>query len=468
MRYDRFFRRICRGLLFGAVAAFPGQAQAAVTALAGATVLDGSGAAPIADAVVIIEDGRIAGIGPAGRVNIPPGAQVHMLDGKWILPGLIDAHVHFFQSGGLYTRPDIIDLRHIRPYAREIATIRRQLPDTLARYTASGVTSVVDLAGPDWVYGLRGLSGELPAAPRVALSGPGLAPYLPPGLDGRDAPAIVVRTPEQARAGVRRLATRTPDVIKIWFEPAPGMELDEEFLWVQAAIDTAHAHGLRVAVHATRRELARRMLAAGADILVHGIDDRPVDGELLAQMRAGDVLYIPTLGVSRRYAEVLGRQLRLSAFERVRGDPAVIASLDDMDRLFPGQGRRSGLPDDRTARANLLRVHGAGIRVAAGSDAGNIGSLHGPALHRELELMVQAGLAPLQVLTAATRGGAAVMGRGDELGRLAAGYRADLLVLEDSPLVDIRNTRRIVLVMVGGRVVHCVASRLPEGCPDGS
>jgi imidazolonepropionase-like amidohydrolase len=134
--------------------------------------------------------------------------------------------------------------------------------------------------------------------------------------------------------------------------------------------------------------------------------------------------------------------------------------------LFPQRGKRTAIPDNATARENLLRVHQAGITIAAGSDAGNIGTLHGPALHHELELMAEAGLAPVDVLIAATRGGARVMGRGNELGRLAPGYRADLLVLEASPLRDIRNTRRIALVMKDGRFVHCVPARLSRSCPE--
>lgn len=276
---------------------------------------------------------------------------------------------------------------------------------------------------------------------------------------------MVVRTPAQAREAVQRLVARRPDVIKLWFAPRSGMDLEQEFQWVRAAVEEAHAQGLRVAAHATQREIARRMVAAGADILVHSVDDRPIDPGLLAQMRANHVLYIPTLGVAPRYAEVLGQRLRLSPYERALGDPAAIASLDDLAWLFPSRVRGSRPPDTRKARENLLRVHEAGITIAAGSDAGNIGTLHGPALHRELELMVGAGLAPAEVLAAATRGGAQIMGRSSELGRLAPGFRADLLVLKDSPLTDIRNTRRIDLVMINGQIVYCNKNRLPAGCP---
>ena len=462
---SRFLYRFVCGLWVGALA-MAEPVSAGMTALVGATVFEGDGAEPVPDATVVIRDDRIVAISPGNRVLLPAGAEVIKVHGKWIIPGLIDAHVHFFQSGGLYTRPDVIDLRAIRPYTREIATIRQQLPATLGRYLASGVTSVVDLAGPEWVFELRQLTSGPIASPRVALSGPGLAPDLPRGLDGKDAPAMVVRTPVQAREAVQLLAARQPDVIKIWFVPKPGMDLGQEFKWVRAAVEEAHAQGLRVAAHATQREIARRMVAAGADILVHSVDDRPIDPDLLTQMRENRVLYIPTLGVALRYAEVLGQQLRLAPYERSLGDPAVIATLDDLAWLYPAHGRRYRLPDNRTARENLMRVHEAGITIAAGSDAGNIGTLHGPALHRELELMVEAGLAPAEVLVAATHGGAEVMGRSSELGRLAPGFRADLLVLEDSPLTDIRNTRRIDLVMVNGEVVYCDESRLPAVCPN--
>jgi hypothetical protein len=207
------------------------------------------------------------------------------------------------------------------------------------------------------------------------------------------------------------------------------------------------------------------MVKAGADILVHSIDDRLIGQELLEAMRTNGVLYIPTLAVSRRYAAVLGQRLKLSPYERVMADPDVIASLEDMAWLYPGRRRTPPAMDHRTANRNLLRVQQAGITIAAGSDAGNIGSLHGPGLHHELELMVDAGLDPAQVLLAATRGGAQVMGRSSELGRLEPGMLADLLVLDADPLVNIRNARRIALVVAGGRLVQCNTDALPAVCP---
>ena len=115
---------------------------------------------------------HIKAVGPRGEVIIPEGAQVVDVSGKWIIPGLVDAHIHLFQSGGLYTRPDIIDLRSIRPYAEEVNWVRTRLPLTLARYLASGVTAVLDVGEPFWTFEVRERSKRMPRAPQLAVTGP--------------------------------------------------------------------------------------------------------------------------------------------------------------------------------------------------------------------------------------------------------------------------------------------------------
>ena len=423
--------------------------RAAPLALTGASIFDGTGAPPM-DGIILLHGERIAAIGPRAEITLPDDARVIDLSGYWIIPGLIDAHVHFFQSGSLYTRPDIIDLRRFRPYASEIAWIRRHLPANLARYLASGITSVVDMAGPWWVMDVRDAAEQTASAPRVALAGTGLAPGLPPGLDSEHAPGVIVRTPQQARAEVRRLAVRHPDFIKIWFAPTPAMDLEQEFAWISAAVEESHANGLRVAAHATQLEVARRMVQTGVDILVHSVDDKPVDDAFIALLKKYDVIYVTTLGVSEGYRETLTQEIHLSDFERRFGDPAVIASLDDLSERFPHYRPPRVQPGIRIALQNLARVHAAGIRVAAGSDAGNIGTLHGPALHHELELMQQAGLAPRDILVTATRNGAIVMGRERDIGTLQPGKLADMVILSADPLKDIRHTRHIAASVKGG------------------
>ncbi len=424
-------------------------------AFVGATLIDGTGGASRLDATVLIEDEHIRAVGNKSELAIPKDARVIDVGGKWIVPGLIDAHVHFFQSGGLYTRPDVIDLRAIRPYEREIAGIRERLPATLAHYLASGVTSVVDMGGPNWTFEVRELARRRLQAPRVAMAGPLISTTLPSALKSGDPPIAQVKSPEEARAAVRRQSRRRPDLIKIWFIPAWGWPLSMQVDWVAAAIEESHAQGLRVAVHATELEVARAAVEAGADILVHSVRDRRVDDPFIQLLKKRAVLYVTTLALNEGYREVLQEKVELTEFERRGGDPEVLATLDDLEALPPWKRWSQWLthwPGPEISFWNLKRLHANGIHIAAGSDAGNIGTLHGAGLHRELELMAEAGLPPAEILTAATLGGARVMGRAADLGTLEPGKLADLLVLEADPLADIRNLRRIHSVVKGGRV----------------
>jgi imidazolonepropionase-like amidohydrolase len=433
-------------------------ASGELVAFVGATVIDGTGAPPLARGTVVVEGGRVRAVGPAPTVPVPEGAAVVELAGKWLVPGYIDAHVHFFQSGGLYTRPDVIDLRPVVPYERETAALRARLDETLARTFAAGITGVVDMGGPSWVLALRERAKSLAHAPRIAAAGPLIATWSPPELAAADPAIVLVGTPEEARAEVRRQQALSPDLIKIWFIRSPrGQHIATASRWIAAAIDEAHRLGLRVAVHASELETARRALALGADLLVHSVDDAPLDDDLLMLMRARGrgVLYIPTLGVYDGYWRVLGQDLGLGDLDRRYGDPRILDSLDDLSALT-----RELLPDwltfgpappiEPNMLANLRRVHAAGITIAAGSDAGNIGTLPGAGFHRELALMAEAGLAPGDILRAATLGGAQVMGRAHELGSIEPGKRADFVILDADPLADIANAARIYRVVKDG------------------
>ncbi len=423
-----------------------GAVLAEATAFVGAMVIDGSGAPP-RRASVLVEDGRIVSLG--GDIG---AATVVDLSGKWLIPGLIDAHVHFFQSGGLYTRPDVIDLRHVVPYEDEIAALRGRLDETLARTFAAGITALLDLGGPPWVLALREHARSLAAAPRISAVGPLLATWAPKEITG--GAIVLVETPGQARAEVARQASLAVDMVKIWFIRAGrGQPLAIAEQWIAAAIDQAHRLDLRVAVHATELETARIALALGADMLVHSVDDAALDPAFFAAL--GDRLpYIPTLGVYDGYWRVLGQSLGLNALDQRYGDRQVLASLDDLSEM-PREQRPHWLrfgdppPINPIMLDNLATAHAAGVIVAAGSDAGNIGTLPGAGFHRELALMVMAGLEPMAVLVAATSGGAKALGR-DDIGTLAPGLRADMVVLDADPLGDIANAARIHRVIKDG------------------
>ncbi len=404
------------------------------------------------DAAVLVEGNRIARVAPASELAVPAGARVVGGPEVWIVPGLFDAHVHFFQSGGLYTRPDIVDLTARVPYADERAAIRAGLDRTLARYLRSGVTSVVDMGGPLWNFDVRAHANRTPLAPRVQVAGPLLSSVSRPQLALDDPPILEVHDAERARVIVRAQAARRPDLVKLWWVLPQGGSAADWLPVGKAAIDEAHALGLRVAVHATQLETARTAVEAGADVLVHGVSDVPVDDAFLALLRERRIPYVTTLVVLEGYAEGLGHAVSLTPAEREVADPAAVASLLDpapLPERAAGAAKRmqAQLP---VALANTRRARDAGVLVVAGSDAGNIGTFHGPAILRELELLVEAGLTPAQALRAATLDAATACGRAEDLGSLQAGKLADLLVLDASPLADVRNLARVRVVVKDG------------------
>jgi imidazolonepropionase-like amidohydrolase len=432
--------------------------RGSVVVILGPTVIDGTGGPTIPNAAIVIENGKIRDIGPRGKVRIPTDVRTVDAKGKYVIPGLIDAHVHFFQSGDIYTRPDVVDLRKWRPYQAELDWIHERLPVTFARYLACGITGVVDVGGPMWNFDVRTLASKTKNAPRVAVAGPLISTYVPPELQTSDPPIIKANTPVEARSLVRQQLDRHPDLIKIWFIHREGEDLDAQKAIVRAATEEAHANGLRVAVHATELETAKAALEAGADILVHSVTDRRVDNPFIDMVKKRDVLYETTLVVEEGYREVLNQQVELSDIEKRLGDPQVIATWAELGKIppneIPGGLRRRPAREPRpVAFDNLSVLEAAGVRIVGATDAGNIGTLHGAALHREFELMVEAGMRPAEVIVSATKNAAAVMGRDKELGTLERGKLADLLILDGDPNIDIKNARKISRVMKNGEFI---------------
>ncbi len=431
-------------------------------AILGGTLVN-PGAEPVPDSAILVDGGRITAAGTQKDVRIPSGTGTIDATGKWILPGLIDAHIHFFQSGGLYTRPDILNLTGRVPYADEMAALRERIPDTFLRYLRCGVTSVVDVGGPFWNFAVRERAGASGArAPRAAVAGPLISTWQPQNLDPEDPPIVKILGEAEARDMVRRQAALKPDLVKIWYIVRDGAKPRDHINLVRAVADETHRHGLRLAVHATELETARCAVEAGADILVHSIFDKEVDEPFVALMKERGTLYTTTIMVTLRYAETFAQKVSLHPCEHAWAHAGTLGTLFDL-REFRAEELNQRVRDllaspdpvlpSAAAQRNLKILHDAGIPVAAGTDAGNIGTPHGPAIFRELDLMRESGLSPAQVLRTATEGGARVFGAGAGTGRIAPGFHADLSILDADPLADLKNLAAIHRVMKGGELI---------------
>ena len=460
--------------LFFCILSLAGTTHAEKFSLVGGTVINPADGKVLPNATIVIDGEKIERVAMGRQDAATLGKQISCV-GKFILPGYIDTHVHFFQSGDLFTRPDGADLNSVRPYKDEVTWIKSHLNDVFARYLRCGITSVVDVGGPFWNFEVREKANATAKAPRVAVAGPLISSVSREKLDLGDPPIVKIDTPDQAREFVRKLAKQKPDLVKIWYIVDKDHPVESFRPIVRATIEESHAHKIRVAVHATELETARAAVEEGADVLVHSVTDKPVDDAFVKLLKDRHVILCPTLVVFERYGRTFSHQLNLTPEEQKWGNPEVIASLDvtkiPQDKLPKRIKDAMGDPKavlDRikktydVALPNLKKLEDAGVTIAAGTDAGNIGTIHGPALFREFELMKEAGLTPMQILQCATANAAKLFGgdTGAHIGKIEDGYFADLVVLNSDPSNDIGKASDIDSVIKGG-VVYPAASILP-------
>jgi imidazolonepropionase-like amidohydrolase len=466
---ERLFVKTAAGWKIAVTSAFsaPPGVPPPPRALVGATLVDGTGAPPVRDAVVLVRDGKIECAGPRAACPLPAGVDSVDLSGLWITPGLVDAHVHFSQTGWADGRPDSLDVRATHPYEEVEAGLRLH-PERFGRsYLCSGVTSVFDVGGYPWTLALPGWAEERADVPRIAAAGPLLST-----LDfWLNLPAerqfIFLRDPEAARQGVDYLADQGAAAVKVWYIVTPQRSVEDAAPSVMAAGEEARRRHLPLIVHATGLAEAKAALRAGAKLLVHSVWDKPVDQEFLTLARDNGAIYCPTLVVGGGYARMYesawkgappavddpngcvdaGTRAKLAETAKLgkAGRAGKALTAEDVDTL---KGRIAS--NLQVASANLPRVAAAGIPIAMGTDAGNPFTLHGPAVYAEMEAMQAAGLTPMQVLVASTRGGAAAMGRQKDFGTVEKGKLADLLVVAADPTTDVAHLRQLRWVLRGG------------------
>ena len=378
-------------------------------------VFDGQSVLP--RATVVVERGRIAAIGP--NIAAPPGATSIDGTGKTLLPGLIDAHTHTIAPAvleaalafGVTTQLDMFT----------VATLATQLRDEQAKGQA---TARADLLS----------AGTLATAPRGHGTQYGV-------------PIPTISSADQAEAFVQARVAEGSDYIKIIVDDFSvyGMKMptiDESTL--RALVAAAHKHGKLAVVHVAALASARQATAAGADGLVHLWSDSLPEDALVADVARRQMFVVPTLTVIE---SLTGRASGKTLLE----DERLLPMLGPEERVqlqAPFQAGR-GSASFATAKASLAKLSRGGVRILAGSDAPNPGTAHGVSVHRELELLVDAGLTPVQALRAATSAPAHSFRLGDR-GLIEPGRRADLVLVDGDPTSDIRATRAIVQVWKAG------------------
>jgi len=416
-----------------------------MTMFEGARLVIGDGAV-IENGAMLVENDTIARVGRKGDVAAPAGAVRIDMSGKTIMPGMVLAHGHIgYLKGTTFSRDN---------YTRE------NILDQLNRYLYYGVVAMMSTGTDpgDLPFDLR---NQTHPGALFRTAGRGIA--APDASTGNLAMRSVpygVTTEDEARRDVRELAAKKPDAVKIWVDDRNGTVKKLSPPLYRAIIDEAHQRGLRVVVHVYYLADARDLVEAGADGFLHLVRDEEMDDALVAKMKAKRMFVTPNLSTSEAGTYTgkpawLGDPLLAES-----APPAVIEKTADVYAArAAGAPRTAATASYQKQQRSLARLNGAGVTIALGDDTGIENTFYGYGEHRELELMVTAGMTPMQALVAATKTPAELL-KLDRLGTLARGKSADFIVLDANPLQNIANTKKISRVYQRGREVDRAALRL--------
>jgi imidazolonepropionase-like amidohydrolase len=411
--------RVCALAAFIAAALCAGNAAAQVTVLKGATLIDGTGAAPQSNVTIVMENGRLRDIGTG--VTAPAGATVIDLAGKFVVPGIINGH------------------GHVGPAPRD-----RQL----RQYALYGVTTTTSMAAdPDDIveYKAKQKAGDLRGARILTVK----YRFTTLAANGND-----YKTPEAARQKVGEIARNGADFIKVWLDPQGGRvpKLSREF--VAAVFDEARKHGKLTMAHIVELADARMAVAEGVNMLVHNVRDQNIPADFLATLKARNVSVTSTLAREEGMFRAGGGKPEDPFFVKGLTQPQ-LAGLDrKLETLAKDPERAASMRAFEQDKVNVKRLWDAGVRLGFGTDSGGASEryfIQGFFEHRQMELLVEAGLAPMQVIQTFSKNNSEMFGIDKDFGTLAKGKVADLLVLAKNPLDDISNMRTFEAVYLGGK-----------------
>jgi imidazolonepropionase-like amidohydrolase len=396
----------------------------------GARLITGDGSAPVQNSAFLVENDRITRVGRKGEIAAPAGAARVDLSGKTVMPAIVDAHSH---PGYTVIRTNRTDKE---TYTKE------NLIDHMRRMAFYGIAATMSLGVDRGNIPFEVRMNPTPGAALLFTAGPGIAlPLMGPGAEYRKDAAYGVTTEAEARKVVQELAAKKVDIVKFWVDDRNGAVKKLPPNLYKVIIDEAHKHNLRAIAHIYYLEDAKELMRSGIDGFAHGVRDRDIDDDFMAQLKQRRVFFTPNLPDRPIQAEdipLIAETVPANQVQQLR---------DEIAKRKPGDGAESIRLFAIQAR-NLKRINDAHVAtIGLGTDSGT--SIGWP-VHTELADMVEAGMTPNDVITAATKTSAEIAGA-KQLGMIAAGKSADFIVLDANPLDNIRNTRRISKVYIRGK-----------------
>jgi imidazolonepropionase-like amidohydrolase len=457
-------------------------------AFVGANILNPNLDLNINNATILVNKGKIVKIQPSSD-KVPNNYSVTNLKNKWVIPGLIDGHVHLSESGSAYTRPDIIDATKIQSYDADQNWLLANTSSLLKDYVSLGITTIFDMGGPSqYIEHYRDVTKN-GIYPDIYAAGALLAPMEVPQLNVNGEIFTKVTNAQEAKALVESQLALNTSIIKIVWTQESGMTTEQLYSMYQPAITLAKQHDKLVAVHVEDLENAKKAIKAGVDILVHGVMKNDIDDEFIALLKEHNVTYMPTLTAYNHYFEIFKNVFTFTEHEKGYAHADIIDSfrelmnnVKDTGQMFQVLLKYLPLVDSSDAekaklsaqeqamveqlgsmfsssivniqKQNLIKVLASGVNVAFGTDAGNPGTLHASSFVGEMHAWQQAGVSNKDILKAATFGNAQALNLGDSIGSLTSGKDANFVVLDMNPYQDLNTLSMPAMTVKRGKIAY--------------